>query len=212
MIKEWLTNFTEKIMDNFSERVIFIGIQGSHARKEATENSDIDVVVIFDELSYRDIKRYDDIISEMPMRDRICGFISGKLELEQWDRADLFQFYHDTLPLYGDLDFIKDLIAPEDISRAVKTGACGIYHACVHNAVHEKSADILKSLLKSAVFVIQAKYFLESGEYVRSREELSEKIGADDKKILTLATEKNTADLDGASETLFKWASALICG
>ena len=95
MLENWLQDFTKKINESFPKRIIFIGIQGSYARGEATENSDIDVVVIFDKLIYSDLKRYDEIISKMPMREKICGFISGKKELENWDRSDLFQFYHD---------------------------------------------------------------------------------------------------------------------
>jgi len=212
MLNYWLNNFIENINNKFRKKVIFIGIQGSYARGEANENSDIDVVVIFDELSYDDIKSYDEIISAMPMRDKICGFISGKQELENWDRSDLFQFYHDTLPLYGDLNFIKHLITDEDTARAVKIGACNIYHMCVHNAVHEKSCDILKSLLKSAYFTIQAKYYLEHGEYIRQRRSLIENVSNDDKEILLLLSqEKYVNNLDSASQKLINWASNLIC-
>lgn len=130
MLKQWLNEFTEKIKDNFSERIVFIGIQGSYARGEANENSDIDVVVILDEISYNDIKRYDEVISTMPMRDKICGFFSGKQELENWSKSDLFQFYYDTVPLYKNLDFIKDSISSEDVLQAVKKELV-IYIICV---------------------------------------------------------------------------------
>ena len=55
MLENWLQDFTKKINESFPKRIIFIGIQGSYARGEATENSDIDVVVIFDKLIYSDI-------------------------------------------------------------------------------------------------------------------------------------------------------------
>lgn len=212
MLDQWLDDFTQNINNNFPERIVFIGIQGSYARGEANENSDIDVVVIFNTLSYNDIKRYDEIISTMPMRDKICGFISGKQELENWDRSDLFQFYHDTIPLYGNLDFIKDLITTEDVSRAVKIGACNIYHMCVHNAIHEKSFDILKSLFKSSFFVIQAKYYLEHKEYISQRQTLIENVCPEDKEILLILSQNKYIDnLDFASKKLINWASNLIC-
>lgn len=207
MLKKWLDEFTYKIKDNFPNRIVFIGVQGSYARGEATENSDIDVVVIFDELEYDDIKRYDEIISTLPMREKICGFISGKKELENWDRADLFQFYHDTISLYGNLDFIKILITDEDVSRAVKSGVCNVYHMCVHNAVHEKNKDILKSLIKSAFFIIQAKYYLEHKEYISKRKILLENLNSGDKEILLL---KYTDNLDLVSKKLINWSSDLI--
>lgn len=45
-IKEWIENFKTEILNNFENRIEFVGIQGSYARGEANENSDIDVVVI----------------------------------------------------------------------------------------------------------------------------------------------------------------------
>ena len=59
------------------------------------------------------------------------------------------------------------------VRRAVKIGACNIYHACVHNFLHERDPQLLKGLYKSAAFVIQAEYFRKTGQYVRSHRELS---------------------------------------
>ena len=212
MLDQWLKNFTQIITNNFPERIVFIGIQGSYAREEANENSDIDVVVIFDKLSYHDIKCYDEIISKMSMCDKICGFISGKKELENWEKSDLFQFYHDTITLYGNLDFIRNLITMQDISRAVKIGACNIYHMCVHNAIHEKSSEILKDLLKSAFFVMQAKYYLENQKYIHKRQILMQHVSPEEKEILLIYSEnKYINNLDSVSEKLINWASDLIC-
>lgn len=211
MLNQWLENFAEKINNNFPKRIVFIGIQGSYARKEANENSDIDVVVIFDTLSYDDIKHYDEVISNMPMRDKICGFISGRQEIENWDKSDLFQFYYDTIPLYGNLEFLKKFITIEDISRAVKIGACNIYHMCVHNSVHEKSCEILKSLLKSSFFVIQAKYYLEHNKYINQRQILIENVSFEDKEILLFLSQNGYVNnFDFISEKLIKWTSNLI--
>ena len=105
-IEEWISDFSQKIQENFKSRIEFIGLQGSYAREEATEGSDIDVVVIFDKLKMDDLKKYDEIISKMSCREKICGFLSGKDELANWEKSDLFQFYYDTKAIYGKLDFI----------------------------------------------------------------------------------------------------------
>ena len=47
-IKSWLDEFLKALSDTFAERICFVGLQGSYGRGEATENSDIDVVVILD--------------------------------------------------------------------------------------------------------------------------------------------------------------------
>lgn len=52
-IKNWIAEFTNKVEQTFSDRVWFIGLQGSYGRGEATDTSDIDVVVILDELRIR---------------------------------------------------------------------------------------------------------------------------------------------------------------
>ena len=49
-IRAWMDKFLEALNDTFKDRVWFVGLQGSYGRGEATETSDIDVVVIIDEL------------------------------------------------------------------------------------------------------------------------------------------------------------------
>ena len=49
-INAWIQNFLQTLNNTFGARVWFVGLQGSYGRGEATENSDIDVVVILDEL------------------------------------------------------------------------------------------------------------------------------------------------------------------
>ena len=140
-MKLWLEQFTAAVRQTFGARVEAIGIQGSHGRGEAAEQSDIDVVVILDTLSYHDLKAYDDAISKLPRRSLICGFVSGRDELARWDRSELFQFYHDTAILYGSLDFLRPLIAREDIQRAVLTGACTISVSYTHLDVYKRQAQ-----------------------------------------------------------------------
>ena len=49
-ITTWMNGFLKSIDEAFGDRVWFVGLQGSYGRGEATEASDIDVVVILDEL------------------------------------------------------------------------------------------------------------------------------------------------------------------
>lgn len=78
-IEEWISDFSQKIQENFKSRIEFIGLQGSYAREEATEGSDIDVVVIFDKLKMDDLKKYDEIISKMSCREKSAAFYPGKM-------------------------------------------------------------------------------------------------------------------------------------
>ena len=85
-ISVWLYSFLKKLDETFGERVFFAGYQGSYARGEATEDSDIDVVVILDNLTVEDLDTYSKMLDGLKYRERICGFISGKDELMAWDK------------------------------------------------------------------------------------------------------------------------------
>lgn len=215
-IQEWIEQFQKEILLNFKERICFIGLQGSYARGEATENSDIDVVVIFDTLTVDDLKQYDQIISQMSYREKICGFLSGRDEIICWEKSDLFQFYYDTKPIYKNLDFILPFIKQENIKQAILIGSCNIYHTCCHNMIHEKSMTILKALYKQSIFVLQAKYFLNTHQYIHKKKELIDKLDLEDKKIINLyfniqLEEKIMNDnFDNYSNQLFIWSSQLI--
>ena len=84
------TNIYLKTINNtFSDRIWFVGLQGSYGKNEATESSDIDMVVILDELNSDDINTYNNMLDTLPHREKICGFISGKSELLKWESSDL---------------------------------------------------------------------------------------------------------------------------
>ena len=125
-ISLWMENFVQALEENFGNRVWFVGLQGSYGRGEATETSDIDVVVILDELTAQDIQAYNAMLDILPHRELICGFVSGKKELLNWESSDLFQFYHDTTQIKGSLDELLGLIDEAAIDRAIKIGACNI--------------------------------------------------------------------------------------
>ncbi|MFR0903606.1 MAG: hypothetical protein ACLSFO_07865, partial [Anaerovoracaceae bacterium] len=132
------------------------------------------------------LEKYDGAISALPERGLICGFVSGMGELENWDKADLFQFCYDTRDVFGSLEKLRNSISRKDAARAAHTGACNIYHSLVHNMVHEKSSEILQGLFKHAGFVLRAEYFREEGVYLKTREELINSLDGPEKKIAEL--------------------------
>lgn len=212
-IKLWMERFTELLKDTFGERIYFVGLQGSYGRGEATESSDIDAVVILDKLTAEDIKTYRDMVDILPNRELICGFLSGKDELMNWETSDLFQFYYDTTPIVGTLDELLTLIDNVAVERAIKIGACNIYHGCVHNMLYEKSHDILRGLYKSASFVIQAIVFRKTGKYIKYQKDLLEVVDNEERGILNnyiALKDGDTVEFDKMSENLFNWVRKLI--
>ena len=212
-ITNWMSNFLQTLNKTFENRVWFVGLQGSYGRGEATETSDIDVVVILDELSAKDIQIYNDMLDTLSHRKLICGFLSGKNEIMNWEPSDLFQFCNDTTPIKGTLDEVFALIDENAINRAIKIGACNIFHGCVHNMLHEKSEDILRGLYKSTSFVVQAIVFKQTGNYIKYQEELLKVVSFDELMIVeNFMNLKNggTIDFSLMSETLFDWAKKWI--
>ena len=212
-ITTWMNDFLQNLNHTFENRVWFVGLQGSFARGEATETSDIDVVVILDELSAMDIQTYNKMLNTLPHRELICGFLSGKDDIMNWEPSDLFQFCYDTTPIKGSLDEVMAVVDENAINRAIKIGACNIFHGCVHNMLHEKSEDILRGLYKSASFVVQAIAFKQTGNYIKHQKELLQVVSYDERVIIeTFMTLKNggMVDFNLMSETLFAWSKNRI--
>ena len=212
-IKSWLEEFLQKLNETFKSRVWFVGLQGSYGRGEATETSDIDVVVILNEFTVADIQAYNGMLDTLPHRELICGFVSGKDEIMNWESSDLFQFYHDTTPIKGSLDELLPKIDSVAVDRAIKIGACNIYHGCVHNMLHTKNEDILKGLYKAASFVVQAIVFKQTGNYIKHQNQLLQAALLDEKIVIeTFLKYKNgeTVDFNSASEILFEWSKKWI--
>ena len=212
-INAWMNEFIQKLNEVFANRAWFVGLQGSYGRGEATESSDIDVVVILDELSAEDIQTYNDMLDTLPHRELICGFLSGKEEILNWEPSDLFQFYHDTTAIKGNLDDLLPLIDNAAIERAIRIGAGNIYHGCVHNMLHEKSEEILKGLYKAASFVVQAIAFKHTGNYIKHQKQLLQVALPDEQTIIeNFLKYKNgeTVDFNEASRMLFEWSKKWI--
>ena len=212
-IGKWMEVFLQTLDAHFGKRIWFVGLQGSYSRGEATQTSDIDIVVILDKLTSLDIQTYHTMLDTLQHRELICGFLSGKEEILNWEPSDLFQFCHDTQPIRGSLEEVMNRIDEAAVNMAIRIGACNIYHGCVHNMLHEKSHEILKGLYKSASFVIQAICFRETGNYVRNQQELRDCVAPNDRVILdTFRTLKNGGDVcfQQMSENLFTWAQSRI--
>ena len=212
-ITTWMQKFLHSLNETFANRVWFVGLQGSYGRGEAFDTSDIDIVVILDELTTSDIQKYNAMLNTLPHRELICGFVSGKDELLHWEPSDLFQFYYDTTPIKGSLDELLPLLDKVAVERAIKIGVCNIYHGCVHNMLHEKSEDILRELYKSASFVVQAIVFMQTGRYIKHQGELLQVVSSNEQIIVeTFMKLKNggATDFGLMSEALFDWSKKWI--
>ena len=209
----WMNDFLRRLNDTFADRLWFVGLQGSYGRGEATETSDLDVVVILDQLSVADIHAYHDMLDTLPHRELICGFLSGREEILHWEPSDLFQFYHDTTPIQGSLDEVLAVVDQAAVDRAIKIGACNLFHGCVHNMLHEKDEGVLRGLYKSASFVLQAVLFRQTGRYLKHQTELRSIASPAEQGIIdTVLSLKagGAVDFQPMSEALLLWSQKWI--
>lgn len=57
-INEYIDELTDKLIDAFGERLEYVGLQVSYLRNEETKNSDIDSMVVIDNISVEDLNTY----------------------------------------------------------------------------------------------------------------------------------------------------------
>lgn len=212
-LSEWLDVFKNEMLHNFPDNICCIGLQGSYGRGEAGVNSDLDLVVIFKSLSMEVLQQYKDLLSELGRDCQLCGFVGSAEILKSWNEGELLQLYFDTVPVYGNLDFIRDSVTAEAAVNLVLQNSCLIYHACCHNYLFDEEQAILKELYKTAVFTVQAKYYHAHHIYVSKHEELRNVAAGADKEILETAVKIKIADKLAAeqltvfSELLLQWSS-----
>ena len=103
----------------------------------------------------------------------------------------------------------------EGVRRALHTGACGLYHLCCHNFLHGRSREAVAEACKSAVFLLQAKAYLEQGTYCRRREDLAQRLTGRDLEILQTAQALKAGecqeDLPALTDRLLAWCRDVIC-
>ena len=208
-LSEWLDNFTNEMLYNFPDNIYCIGLQGSYGRGEASADSDLDLVVIFKSFSLEVLQQYKSLLLRLGNDYKLCGFVGSVAILKSWNEGELLQLY---VPVYGNLDFIKDRVTDEAAAKLVLQNSCLIYHACCHNFLFDEEQEILKELYKTAVFTVQAKYYYVHHVYVSKHSELSNVAIGADKEILETAIKLKMEDrltaeqLTAYSDLLLQWS------
>ena len=203
-ITVWIKELENKLKDFFKNNLLYIGLQGSYARGEADNSSDIDVVVILNSLSMQDLQAYKAVLNTMPYKEKSCGFVSEREEIQNWSKEDLFQFFYDTKNIYGKIENIITPPSIDEIKKSNKQAVENLYHAAVHSYLHsENPQEALVSLYKTTFFILQAKYFIQNREYIRTKKELLSKLFGLDKEILTICINKHSVITCDNTEYLY---------
>lgn len=212
-IGAWMEQLRRGLHERFPGRVWFLGLQGSFARGEAREGSDIDPVVILDRLTAADAEAYRSLLDTLPHRELACGFLAGREDLEHWPPADFFSLYHDTIPIEGTLDSLAHRAGRQAGEEAAKLGAANLYHACLHNLLHARKESTVRGLYKQAAFTLQAAYFVRAGVFVRSQKELLPLLEPAEGEILSLSLRLRggePVEVGEMSRLLLEWAKGML--
>lgn len=170
-IQSWTQDFVRRLLEDFPGQVVFVGLQGSYRRGEATGESDIDMVTVLERVGPEELRIYRDLVRSLPFGERACGFLCGREELSAWPPFDLLQLVLDTRPLYGS---IQDLgaFSAADLEEAVRVGASALYHAAVHSYLYApRLGEVLPGLEKSLFFLIRLEEKRRTGRWPDTRRE-----------------------------------------
>ena len=210
-VGEYLQKLIGECKNAFRERLLYVGLQGSYMRHEATEKSDIDVMIVLDGFSAADMDVYREILKNSGAYERSCGFICGREEMRRWNPLEVCQLRRTTKDLFGEL---KDLLPPatrEDEINYVKLSLGNLYHELCHRYIHadrEKNIAKFRGTCKSAFFLIQNLHYLESGSFAVTKRELKEQVSDEDRAILEMTELPDDYDFDTAFDRLFRWCQS----
>ncbi|MGE4193441.1 MAG: nucleotidyltransferase domain-containing protein [Pseudodesulfovibrio sp.] len=185
--QSWTADVLVSLRETFGTRLKYFGLQGSYRRGEATEASDIDLVVLLDEISLDDLDAYRAIVHAMPEGDKACGFICGLEEFAAWPPHELFSFRMDTADLFNRLDDFLPPISREDIRLGAKISAATLLHPLTHSYLYagdEAKPRILNEACKYAFFLLLVCEYLDSGRYCESKQELLARLDSPRRDIL----------------------------
>ena len=207
-LDEYLKSLISECRSEFGNRLLYIGLQGSYLRGEANENSDIDIMLLLDHLTMKDMDQYRIILEKIGYSGKACGFICGRDEIIRWNPLEICQLKHTTKDLYGSLtDYLPEASRQDEINY-VKLSLGNLYHELCHRYIHaarDKNVKKLRGTCKGLFFLIQNLHYLESGRFVLTKKELKELVSDEDCMMLSMAELPDGYDFDEAFLAVFQW-------
>lgn len=215
-IEEYIDELTDILADAFGERLVYIGLQGSYLRNEATENSDIDIMAVIDDISVEDLDTYRQALVSIGNFDKSCGFICGRADLSHWNPLELCHLLNTTKDYYGELKNLVPAYTMEDERNYVKFSLNNLYHELCHRYIHadrEHNISRLPVTCKSVFYIVQHLHYLRTGNFVPTKRELLECVQDEDKAVLELSISLRNDDgydFDRAFSLLFRWCQSAL--
>ena len=214
--EEYMQQLIAALENCFGERLIYVGLQGSYMRGEATEDSDIDPMVVLDSLTVADLDLYKQIIYKMESPEKSCGFICGKEDLKYWNPLEICHLLYTTKGYYGNLTELVPVYSEIDIRNFVKLSVNNLYHEITHRYIHaseEKNVASIVSSYKSVFYILQNVYYIESSVFCLTKAELLERLTGEDRIVLDTAMALSNGDrynFDSLFSALHRWCKSIL--
>lgn len=215
-VDKYISLLIDLLKPIYRERLLYVGLQGSYLRNEATENSDLDIMVVVDGLSVRDLDAYREVILSLEGYDKSCGFICGREEMKNWNPLEICHLLHTTKDYFGALKELVPEYTREDICRFVQMSVGNLYHEICHRYIHapkERSVEALPFTYKGVFFILQNLHYLNTGRFINNKRELLSELTGKDKWILQTALDLGRGeafDFEQVFEGLFEWCGEVM--
>lgn len=215
-IQAYLNRLIGGLTHTFGDRLLYVGLQGSYLRGEATETSDMDVMVIFDEIDASTLDTYRELLISVGDYDRSCGFVCSREDMAAWNTPEVCHLLHTTRNLYGRLADFAPAYTREDVIQYVKVSVGNLYHELCHRYIHasrETNQSHLPMTCKAVFFILQNVHYLKTGRFAATKKELLEALEGDDREILALSlrlSEGESPDFDNAFAELLRWCQGTL--
>lgn len=215
-LKQYLQSLLAACQEAFGADLLYMGLQGSWRRGEATGHSDIDVVVVLETLGIEQMRTYRRILEQVGWKEKSCGFICGRRELQNWNRLELCQLQNETQDYYGSLAPLLPPYSREDVRVYVLFNLNALYHELCHRYIHasqDENEAAFPFYAKTVFYLLQNLYWLRDGVYYQNRKELSAHLRGEDQPLFDIMEKARRGEpfsLEPAFETLFFWCQGLL--
>ncbi len=211
IVQEYLESLLSIMKKDFGDRLLYMGLQGSYLRGEATEDSDIDIMAVIRDFSVSDMVLYKTAIESLETPEKSCGFICGLDEIKNWNPLEICHLLNTTKDYYGCLSDLVPAYSDSDVRAFVKMSLGNLYHEVCHRFIHRplhRSAEALPYTYKAVFFILQNLHYLEKGTFIGTKKELLKALSGKDKQVLETALaygRGEKVDFDSAFNLLFAW-------
>ncbi len=170
-----VAQFKEAAVAAFGDRVECLLLGGSYARGDAHPSSDIDVLLLLDDVSPRDLQRVASIIASVPSHCELNVQCASTAEMRSFRGAcEPAQFHLDGIVLHGELSLPP--LTDDDVRGAAARIGAEVLMSCRHYMTAREPEAALADgklrtwVLKPLMWALRYEAYARLGEYPRDLE------------------------------------------